>query len=667
MMLLETETLCSKVSNLCMGRVAGQQDSIQSYSPSRDKDPEINMDLELPLPCETESASKLQPEHNIPAQERPERRLQGLAIASGIAIGPAYTIAPHHQIVQEHLAGFAGDARPGRSAFKVEQEISRFRSALDQSRHDVQLVQAQMRHEGVREGAEILDAHLMMLRDPMITDYIEDQVRRTEQSLEHVIQGFIQDCERKFSRIADDAFRMRLQDIQDVINRILGHLAMQSQEPHAAPVPEGAILFLKEATPSVVAEAQKFLNTAFVTERGGETSHAAIIARAKGIPLVSRIDALHVVHAGEQVIVDGYTGVVILSPTADTLDLYTRRAAELQQAFQALESQRCLPALTVDGQHICISANIKLPEELHQLESKGCEGIGLYRSELLFEDLQMAFPSEESQFHAYCAAARSVRGKSAVIRVFDIGGDKPYGYSIDRSLSLEQNPFLGCRGLRFLLKHSQILHTQLRALWRASLYGPVKILVPMVTTTQEFVEIRRRAHLARTELQQEGLLLPAHIEIGAMVEVPSAALMADQLAQVADFFSIGTNDLVQYTLAVERGNQSLAHLFSALDPAVLRLIDQVCRAAAARNIHCCVCGELGSDPRATALLTGLGIRELAVSPRQLPIVKQVVRSFSLAEAKALAKEVLELSQATLVKAKLDEFLHKRCPLAAVLS
>ncbi len=598
---------------------------------------------------------------------RSERRLQGLAIASGIAIGPAYTIAPHHQIVQEHLHAAHGESRPGRSALKVEQEISRFRDALDQSRHDVQLVQAQMRQEGVREGAEILDAHLMMLRDPMITDFIEDQVRRTEQSLEHVIRGFIADCERKFSRIADDAFRMRLQDIQDVINRILGHLSLQSNSSEQAPMPEGAILFLKEATPSVVAEAQRFLNTAFVTERGGETSHAAIIARAKGIPFVSRIDALHLVEAGEQVIVDGYTGVVILSPTADTLELYTKRSAELQRAFQQLDEQRCCPALTQDGQHITISANVKLAEELLKLEEKGCEGIGLYRSELLFEDIQSGFPGEEAQFHAYCAAARSTRGKAAVIRVFDIGGDKPYGYSIDRSLSLEQNPFLGCRGLRFLLKHSQILHTQLRALWRASLYGPVKILVPMVTTTQEFVEIRRRAHLARQELQQEGMLLPAHIEMGAMVEVPSAALMADQLAQVADFFSIGTNDLVQYTLAVERGNQSLAHLFSALDPAVLRLIKQVCLAAERQGIHVCVCGELGSDPRATALLTGLGIRELAVSPRQLPVVKHVVRSFSMQEAQALAEEVMNLPQAALVKARLDEFLQHRCPIAAVLS
>jgi phosphotransferase system enzyme I (PtsI) len=597
---------------------------------------------------------------------RPERRLQGLAIASGIAIGPAYVIAPHHQIVQEQIQSMP-ESRPGRAAFKVEQEISRFRSALDQSRHDVQIVQDQMRQEGVREGAEILDAHLMMLRDPMITDFIEDQVRRTEQSLEHVIRNFIQDCERKFSRIADDAFRMRLQDIQDVINRILGHLSLPSKEPAQAPVPEGAILFLKEATPSLVAEAQRFQNTAFVTERGGETSHAAIIARAKGIPLVSRIEALQVVQNGEQVIVDGYTGVVVLSPTAETLHLYTQRSQELQRAFQQLDAQRGLPALTSDGHHIRISGNVKLAEELQHLEQKGCEGIGLYRSELLFEDLQTGFPSEEAQFHAYCAAARATKGRPAVIRVFDIGGDKPYGFSIDRSLSLEQNPFLGCRGLRFLLKHSQILHSQLRALWRAALYGPIRILVPMVTTIQEFVEIRRRVHLARHELQQEGMLLPAHIEIGAMVEVPSAALMADQLAQVADFFSIGTNDLVQYTLAVERGNQALAHLFSAMDPAVLKLVEQVCRAAHHRGIEVCVCGELGSDPRATALLVGLGVRELAVSPRQLPVVKHVVRSFSLTEAQTLAQDVLQLNQATLVKARLEEFLQTHCPIAAVLS
>jgi phosphoenolpyruvate-protein phosphotransferase (PTS system enzyme I) len=611
-------------------------------------------------------STRLAPSH-IGAPKEDERRLQGRAIASGISIGPAYTPAPNHQIVQES-AQVLSDTRPGRAAFKVEQEITRFRSALDQSRYDVQLVQDQMLQEGVREGAEILDAHLMMLRDPMITDYIEDQVRRTEQSLEHVIRGFIQDCERKFSRIADDAFRMRLQDIQDVINRILGHLSFPSSDGASQVVPEGAVLFLHEATPSVVAEAQRFQHTAFVTERGGETSHAGIIARAKGIPFVSHIDfSLHPVHPGETVIVDGYTGVVILSPSQQTLALYTQRTEELKQAFQELDAQRLLPALTTDGHRIRISGNIKLAEEISKLEERGCEGIGLYRSELLFEGMTTSFPSEEAQFHAYCQAARATRGQPAIIRVFDIGGDKPFGYSIDRSLSLEQNPFLGCRGLRFLLKHTPILHTQLRALWRAALYGPIKILVPMVTTVQELVELRRRVHLARHELQQEGLLLPAHLEVGAMIEVPSAALLAEEFAEVCDFFSIGTNDLVQYTLAVERGNPSLSHLFSALDPAVLRLIQKVCRAATQRGIEVGICGELGSDPRATPLLIGLGVDELAVSPRQLPVIKHVVRSFSNQEALDLTEEIMALSQATLVRARLEEFLQLHCPIAALLS
>ncbi|MFZ4099940.1 MAG: phosphoenolpyruvate--protein phosphotransferase [Chlamydiia bacterium] len=598
-----------------------------------------------------------------------ERRIHGLPVAAGIAMGPPYIVQSASSQFQERvLTPRPGESRVTRSLFKVEQEITRFRKALDQSRIDVQQAQTAMENEGVKVGADILDAHLMMLHDPMITDYIEDQVRRTEQALEHVIQGFIQECERKFSRIADDAFRLRLQDIQDVINRIMGHLTLPTSHGSPAAVPLGAVVFLREAAPSMVAEAQRFKVAGFVTVIGGETSHAAIIARAKGIPFVSRIDlTAEMLKDVQIVIVDAYSGVVVLDPMPETIELYTRRAAELCHARAELDQQRAKPARTLDQHVMRVSGSVKLADELPQLEDRGCEGIGLYRTECMFGDLSAGFPCEDVQFHAYCVATQAARRHAVVIRVFDVGGDKPGGCAIDRDLSMEQNPFLGCRGVRFLLRHPQILHTQLRALWRASLYGPLKVLIPMVTTLDEVLAVRQCMLRAREELQQEGCLLPMQLELGVMVEVPACALLADQVAPHVDFFSLGTNDLVQYTLAVERGNSTLSHLFSAFDPAVLRLIEMTAQAAQRFKRPICLCGEMAGDVRAVPLLMGLGIQELAVSLPFVPVIKHVVRSFSLADAQILARTCVQLPNAAAVRRQCEEFLAKACPIAMVLA
>ena len=603
------------------------------------------------------------------ASTHQEKRIQGLPVAAGIAMGPPYFLQSASGQFQERvLQAIPDETRMGRSLFKVEQEITRFRKALDHSRRDVQQAQTDMERDGVRVGAEILDAHLMMLHDPMITEYIEDQVRRTEQALEHVIQGFIQECERKFNRIADDAFRLRLQDIQDVINRIMGHLTLPTAAGDHTLVPVGAVIFLREASPSMIAEAQKYRASGFVTHLGGETSHAAIIARAKGIPLISRIELRpDLLRQVSMVIMDAYSGMLILDPTEETIELYTKRAAELHQARLELDQQRALPATTQDAHHVRVSASVKLVEELTQIEERGCEGIGLYRSECVFSGLAQGFPCEDVQFHAYCSAGNAARRHGVVIRVFDVGGDKPAGCAIDRDLALEQNPFLGCRGLRFLLRHEEVLHTQLRALWRASLYGPIKVLVPMVTTVREFLEVLQRVQHAREELQQEGCLLPTRLEVGAMVEVPSCALLAEQLAPHADFFSLGTNDLVQYTLAVERGNPALSHLFNAFDPAVIKLIDLTCRAGHRHSRSVSVCGEMAGDVRAVPLLLGLGVQDLSVSLPFVPVIKHVVRSFTLQEAQVLAQECLTLQDATTLRRQCEAFLQKHCPIAMALA
>jgi len=594
-----------------------------------------------------------------------ERRIIGIAIAPGIAVG-----TPHVRLgalsLPERLSP-PSQIRQGPSLFRVEQEIARFRSALDLSRRDVQLVQNQMQNDGVHEGVEILDAHLMMLRDPMITDYIEDKVRATQQTLENVIHGFIEDCQRKFSRISDDAFRLRLQDIQDVINRILGHLTSLHEPATAGAAPEGAILIAREISPSLVAEAERFHSTGFVSFHGGETSHAAIIARARGLPFVSRIElSSDLLNGVDLLIVDGYTGSVILNPTLQTLDLYQRRAEDLRDCLRLLEVERMLPALMMDGSPMVLSANIKFLDELENLYRDPFEGIGLYRSECLIDPNLGALPLEEQQFQAYCQLVRSSKQHGAVIRVFDLGGDKPSGLLIDRNLAFEANPFLGCRGLRLLLRYPEVLQTQLRAVWRASLYGRVRLLAPMVTSPAEFQVFRHEVERARRTLLEEGFLLPKHLELGAMIEVPGAAIMSRELAKQADFLSIGTNDLTQYTLAVERGNSMLADLFNPFDPSVLRLIQFVCQQAQLECTPVAVCGELASDPKAAPILLGLGVQELVVSPRSFPLLKHTIRSLHPALARELAVECCAARDGDEVRKMAAWFIKNHCPTAAIL-
>jgi len=599
---------------------------------------------------------------------RPERRLQGLPLVPGIAVGPAFRFECQPCFEPRILSGVtAGGESVGRTVLRVEQEIARFRSALDLSRRDVQIVKSRMAQEGSQEGADILDAHLMMLKDPMITDYIEDQLRRSQESLERVIHGFIEDCQKKFNRIADDSFRLRLQDIQDVINRILGHLGVVGSSHSVPETPCGAVIFSQEVSPSMVMEAKRLKYAGFVTLMGGETSHAAIIARARGIPFVSQIEiCAEDLQSVSSVIVDGYSGIVILDPSEETKMWFIHRAEELREALQMISRDVHLPAQTSDGVLVDMGASIKLVEELPAVGGLGCSGIGLYRSEMLLEELHGGFPSEEMQLQAYCAAIKASGGQSCTLRVFDIGGDKPYGLTIDRSLGYEQNPFLGCRGLRFLLRHPELLHTQLRAAWRASLYGSIRLLVPLVTNSIELIEFQRRLQLAREELQQEGCLLPPRLDVGVMIETPAAALMVHKMLEVADFIAVGTNDLVQYTLAVERGNPTLAHIYSPFEPAVVDLLKRICQSAASVRKEVCFCGELAGDPRAASMLVGLGASKLVVSPHQMPIIKQVIRSFSMAEATALSEEVAALESAAAVRSRLEAFLRDHCPIVALI-
>ncbi|MFT4554160.1 MAG: phosphotransferase system enzyme I (PtsI) [Chlamydiales bacterium] len=560
-----------------------------------------------------------------------EIHLRGIPICAGIAIGKPFFFTFMDDVVPEFTI----------AANELEDEIARFRRALKRSRADIMRLQKQLEAEGALEGAAILDTHLQMMQDPALTTEIEAKVRATRINTESIFQAVIHDYEEKFNRISDKFFRERFKDIQDIYRRIMGHLR-DSVRVSLADIPNNSIVFSHELAPTDTAEAKQNCVSAFVTEVGGETSHAAIMARAKGIPYVSNVNFDDLEGAKHStVIVDGRTGDLILNPSKATLTKYKELQQQLSLHVKSLEDYGGLEAETIDGYRVKLSANVEMLNEIEMIHEYGGSGVGLFRSEyiLLSEEgsmLEDGFPSEDEQFQAYCRIVQNMRGLPVVIRTFDVGGDK---FNEIEELRKETNPFLGCRAIRFLLKEPEIFRTQIRAIFRASVYGQVKIMFPMISGLPELIEAKQFVEKVKREMIEEGIEIDQDVKIGCMIEVPSAAITCDLLAKESDFLSIGTNDLVQYSLAVDRGNQQMSYLYSPTHPSVIRLIKMVVTEGNRNGIPVSICGEIAADPRFTALLLGLGVRELSVAPRYIPVVKSAIRNTSIVEACHLAEKV----------------------------
>jgi phosphotransferase system enzyme I (PtsI) len=406
-----------------------------------------------------------------------------------------------------------------------------------------------------------------------------------------------------------------------------------------ADIPRNSIVFAQELAPTDTAEAKSGCVSAFVTEVGGETSHAAIMAKAKGIPYVASVDfQAFDAHKSRSVIVDGRTGDIILSPSSETLSKYRELKKQLNFHIKGLEKESGLQAETIDGYKVRLSANVEMLNDLECLKDFGSEGVGLFRSEYIFLTCN-DFPSEEEQFIAYRSIVESIKGFSVVIRTFDIGGDKFRDFE---ELRNEVNPFLGCRAIRFMLKEPEVFKCQLRAILRASAFGDVKILFPMISGLPELLEAKGLIEESKSELRSKGIPFSESVEIGCMIEIPSAAITCDLLAHECDFLSIGTNDLVQYSLAVDRGNQLMSYLYTPMHPCVIRLIKMVVSEGCRNGIPVSVCGEIAADPRFTSLLLGLGVRELSVAARFIPIVKNAIRNSSIVDSSHLAERVMTL-------------------------
>jgi phosphoenolpyruvate-protein phosphotransferase (PTS system enzyme I) len=577
----------------------------------------------------------------------PERRLTGLGVSPGIAIGPAYLVEGGDLPVHEsHI-----------SESDVEAERDRFTEAVETSLKQLRKLKAKtsgLPESAAEEIGYLLDAHVAMLSNSRLVRGAGERIGRQRINAERAVELEIDEIARSFAAMRDPYLSARGDDVRVVGARLIRNLI---KKPYTAfsGVPEGAVIIADELTPADTALMDPQRIAGFAAQFGGADSHTAIVARALGLPAVLGVpDLIERTRAEAAVVIDGSEGLVIIEPGAQTIADYEARRAALTRERRYLNRLRRLPAVTRDGVEITLEANIELPIELEQAVANGAMGLGLVRSEFLYmnrDDL----PGEDEQYAVFSALVRGMEGKPVTVRTFDLGGDK-----LARALFDDQpqpdNPALGLRAIRLSLQDRRLLDPQLAAMLRAAAEGPLRILLPMITHADEIRRVREAMEQVARRLRRRGVALPKPLpSLGAMIEVPGAALAADALAAEADFFSIGTNDLVQYTLAIDRSDEQVAHLYNPLHPAVLRLIQFTVEAALRRGMPVSVCGEMAGDPRYAALLLGLGLRNLSMSPRSIPRIKQRIRTLDMVAATRRARAIMDQSDSGRIAALLDDF------------
>jgi len=577
-----------------------------------------------------------------------ELLIRGFPVSDGIAIGTPFFLHP----VEADIPAFPITMK------EVDTEIARYRSALFSSREDLQQLRKNLAEEVSTDAATIIETHIQMLDDPLMTEHMEDKIRQTLQNSEFVFHSVITDYEKRFSRTTDPYFQERLVDVMDLAHRVLGHLC-PSKGHSLLDVPFNSIVFAKELIPSHTAFAESSRVSAFVTHSGGGNSHAALIVRAKGIPYIAGVDVSALQDTPTRcVIVDGNSGDVIFNPTVKTLEKYRQAKTRLKTSFQLLQKEMQYDAETTDGCAIQVFANIGNISDLDTIQQYGPEGIGLFRTEYLFFQNHQLITSEEQQYDAYFKLLQAASNMPVVIRVFDVGGDKnPELFSEGHS---EPNPVLGCRGIRFLLRHREIFKIQLRAILRVAVHGDVRILLPLISDMSELETSRAMIAEVARSLKEEGIPFRANVPVGSMIEVPSAVLICDTLAQKSDFLSIGTNDLVQYTLGIDRSNPAMSDFCYPAHPSVLRMIKMVNTEAKRYGRSVTICGEIASNPLFVPLLLGLGADQLSCSPRYIPLVKRAIRQTSLLAAYELAERVLRLNATQDVASVLLDAYNHTC-------
>lgn len=581
------------------------------------------------------------------AAERQELELRGAGVSPGVVIGPAFLLTRADPRVVE---------RPILPD-EVPREVVRFEEALIATRGQLREIQARMEKALDRKSARIFDAHLLVVDDRAVVEEVIRGVQSRRLNVEAVLSDVAQRYADALAQMDDDYLRERAADVRDVARRILMNLAGQRLSDLAGTA-EPCIVVAADLAPSDTATMSRERVVGFVTDFGSPTSHTAIMARALEIPAVVGLrDASQRISMGDRLLVDGHAGRVIVHPSSATLERYGRIARARESIRRRLAALRDLPARTLDGYEITLAANIELPHDVDAVLRHGAHGVGLFRSEFLYLS-RPHLPDEMEQARAYDEVARRLAPAPVVIRTLDLGGDK---FASSVKMPQEVNPYLGWRAIRFCLAQPEIFRAQLRAILRASARGNVRVMYPMVSNVDEIEQASRLLEEARAELKAEGVPFDPNLQQGVMIEVPSAALIAAQLAHRVKFFSIGTNDLIQYTLAVDRVNERVTYLYEPTHPAILRLLRHAIDAGRRAGIWTGLCGEMGGQPFLAPLLIGLGVDELSMSPAMVPMVKEVVRHVRYSECRELAAEALRCDNAADVLARCRRLTADRAP------
>ncbi|OHB64345.1 MAG: phosphoenolpyruvate--protein phosphotransferase [Planctomycetes bacterium RBG_13_62_9] len=577
----------------------------------------------------------------------------GMEIKKGIAVSPGVSIGKCLIIDSE-------DYRIPRRTIEASQrmaEIQRIRNAFHDAIRELTAMEQTPEQADSGRIKDIFAVHLRLLRDRSLRRKITDLIHEESVTAEYAVSTVLREISAHFTSKKDAYISERAADFYDIERRLLKLLLGHKREDLGR-LREEVVVVARELSPTQTAAFNKKFVKGIASDAGGRTSHAAIVARSLGIPAVVALEDLtEIVHGGDTVVIDGNRGIVIVNPDDDTIRQYEAYGREFVALEHKLDAIRGKPAVTRDGTRITLLGNIEFPGEAQIVLDKGGEGVGLYRTEFLYLNRQTE-PSEQEHYEAYAATVRVFQDRPVVIRTVDLGADK---YTQSRRYVPEPNPFLGLRSIRYCLQNLTMFKTQLRAILRASVLGRVKIMFPLITNIQELMQAKMILHDVMEDLDEEGIQYNRSIPVGIMVETPSAALTASTLARDCDFFSIGTNDLTQYTLAVDRGNELVSTLYSPSDPAVLRLIRTVIQDAYKAKIEVSVCGETASEPEYVMLLLGLGIRTLSLSAPMIPEIKQVIRSVMLEDCNALARTVLAMNSERQISVYLRDAARKVLP------
>jgi phosphotransferase system enzyme I (PtsI) len=567
--------------------------------------------------------------------------MNGIGVSPGISIGKARVIKK----VQIALTGILL-----KDEASIAAEIERFDKAVNKAINEIELIKQNKSLNLHEEDIQILETQIEFLADPQIREDVIEKVSSEKRNVSDALIEVIGNMVSVFENMDDEYMRARSADIQDIGNRILKYLNL-SDHAYTQQFNPDTIIIAEDISPSDTITMDKHI-VGFATQAGSKTSHAAIIAKAKGIPAVVGCgNGLMAINNGDIIILDGTNGLVFINPDQQLLTDYTQKRKKYIESANRLKQLKEVKPITTDGTKITLMANISGTDDMEDVFDNGGEGVGLFRTEMLFMNRD-SFPTEDEQFEFYKKVALRSKNKTVIVRTIDIGGDKHLPYF---NLPAEQNPFLGYRAIRICLDRTDLFITQLKAILRAAVFGDLKIMLPMISNVQELREAKNILDQAKGELLKENTRFKPDIELGIMIEIPSAAITADILAKEVDFFSIGTNDLCQYTLAVDRMNEKITHLYDPFNPGVLRLISNVIDHANKQKIHVGMCGEMAADPLATLLLLGMGLTDFSMGAAAIPIIKNIIINNDLSTAKDICEQVMHMDNSQTIIKYLKEF------------